>query len=94
MSNSSCARVEKKLDKCIEEAPKRGCAEAIAAVALCRGSKVCAKSCAEENKRYSLCHASMTSVERYHDPNGKTFKSCASFLSDLAACDEGWRWKL
>ena len=35
MSNSSCSRVEKKLDKCIKDAPKRGCAEAMAAVAQC-----------------------------------------------------------
>lgn len=99
MSTSPCARVEIKLDKCIEQlsnckVTKRGCPEAMAAVAQCRGSRVCAEICAEEYNRWSLCHRSMTSIASYTDSNGKTFKNCDSFLSDLAACDEGWRWKL
>ena len=94
MSNSSCSRVEKKLDKCIKDAPTRGCAEAMAAVVQCRGSKICAKSCGEEYNRWFLCHGSMMSVARYTAPDGKIYKNCLSFLSDFAECDAGWRWKL
>ena len=92
MSASRCARVEKKLDKCIKDAPKRGCAEVMAAVAQCRGSKL--KSCQEEYNQWSSCQGSMMSVSRYTAPDGKTYKSCLPFLSKLAACDSGWRWKL
>ena len=95
MSTSPCARVEKNLDKCISKAPKRGCAEAMALVAQCRGSKVCAKPCSEEYNRWSMCHGSMMSVARYTNPeDGKTYRSCLSFLTSFASCDAGWRWKL
>ena len=94
MSSSPCARVEKNLDKCIAKAPKRGCSEAMSAVAICRGAKVCSKSCGEEYKRWSLCHGSMMSVARYTDSDGNTYKTCQKFLSDFAACDNGWQWKI
>ena len=94
MSGRGCARVEKALDKCISKAPKRGCAEAMASVAECRGVKICADSCGEEYKRWQACHGSMMSVASYRDPNGQVHKSCISFLSDFAKCDSGWRWKI
>ena len=93
-SSSACARVEKNLDKCISQAPKRGCAEAMSAVATCRGARVCAKPCGEEYKRWVSCHGSMMSVSRYTDSDGKTYKTCQTFLSNFAACDSGWRWKI
>ena len=91
---ASCGRLEKKLDSCISKTPKRGCAEAMAAVAECRGTKICSKSCGDEYKMWFMCHGSMMSVASYKGPDGKTYKSCNSFLSNFAACDSGWRWNL
>ena len=93
-SSSPCARLEKILDKCISQAPKRGCAEAISAVAKCRGSKVCNKSCQEEYTEWTSCHGSMMSVARYTHSDGKIYKNCHPFLAALSECDSGWRWKL
>jgi len=93
MSASRCVRVEMKLDKCIKKASKEGCADEMAAVAQCRGVRLCQKSCPTcvMSRCQNLCHGDIAS---YTDSNGKTYTSCASFLSDFAACDDGWRWKL
>ena len=92
--SKGCVRVETALDKCIAKAPQRGCAESMAKVAECRGSKICPDSCGKQFTEWRCCNGSMMSVAAYRDGNGRLHKDCNSFLSEFAKCDSGWRWPI
>ena len=93
-----CARYENNLDKCIRKSQfskSKECVDEKAAVAACHGLRLDVRDQTCPTCVMSRCQNLCKGViPSYTDSNGKTYKSCASFLSDFAACDKGWRWKL